>query len=593
MKKSAKRNTIVSAILSTVFCVSLMTGATFALFTSKSEVNIAVTSGKVEVVATISDLSLYTPKEIATEEGNNITNDTNIATTNDNGLSGTFGLGGTATLEDGTLKLDKMAPGDKATFKINVTNYSNVNVKYRTKIAVDDCGLFEGLKVNIGGLMVQSSSIWKSLAAPATDDSAKVSSYDCYVELPTTAENTYQNKSCKIGYTVEAVQGNAATTDDAGASLGVATATATVASSNNVTTGSTTLASADSVAVSESETKSVASATVPEGAKLEEGANSLTLNVSETATSDFTVTLNDNQSSKTLEVEMKGLSNENNKPIKVVMYIGKALDGLTLYHNNDSMTKKDSATAVSSDKDYYYDQTSGFLTMATNSFSPFTYVFDAKVVSTVSEFVSAVNDETIKTIKLGEDITIDKNDYDVSKRLYVDRDGLTIDLNKKTLTSPNCALTITGDNVTIKNGTMVSANGGSYTMQIYAGINVLVDGITMTGGVNVSGKNSANSDPDATVTITNCNITGTNFYAVCAQDNSAVTIKNTTLTKGKGAFFWIEKKGYSEGDEASKVDSKISYEKSTVTFNNGDISQDGVLYNKVGVAPVAIEGEVK
>lgn len=41
-------------------CMSLMAGATFALFTSESKVNIAVTSGKVSVVANIDETSVQT-----------------------------------------------------------------------------------------------------------------------------------------------------------------------------------------------------------------------------------------------------------------------------------------------------------------------------------------------------------------------------------------------------------------------------------------------------------------------------------------------------------------------------------------------------
>ena len=47
MKKS-----IVTSILVIALCFSVIAGATFALFTSESKVNVAVTSGNVEVVAT-------------------------------------------------------------------------------------------------------------------------------------------------------------------------------------------------------------------------------------------------------------------------------------------------------------------------------------------------------------------------------------------------------------------------------------------------------------------------------------------------------------------------------------------------------------
>lgn len=60
-----KKNIILSSVLTILLCVSLIAGSTFALFTSESSVNIAVTAGNVEVVATIDEnLELYSPKLI-------------------------------------------------------------------------------------------------------------------------------------------------------------------------------------------------------------------------------------------------------------------------------------------------------------------------------------------------------------------------------------------------------------------------------------------------------------------------------------------------------------------------------------------------
>ena len=48
-----KRRILLSAIITIALCICLITGATYAIFTSESTVNIAVTSGKVDVVATV------------------------------------------------------------------------------------------------------------------------------------------------------------------------------------------------------------------------------------------------------------------------------------------------------------------------------------------------------------------------------------------------------------------------------------------------------------------------------------------------------------------------------------------------------------
>ncbi len=223
------------------------------------------------------------------------------------------------------------------------------------------------------------------------------------------------------------------------------------------------------------------------------------------------------------------------------------------------------------------------------------FAASSKIVSTADELISAIADaKDGDTIKLGEDIEISSDVYSVNNRLNVTANNVTIDLNKKTLTASNCALTIVGSNITVRNGKMIATKSpeqttgeyGSYTMQV-KGKNVLVDHVTMTGGVNVSGENTENAnDPDASVTISYCDITATRFYTACAQRNSTVAIDHSTLTRGTEACFWIEKQGYSEdGDPKAAVASKISYEYSTVTING-----DEPLYNNTAGVPPVVTG---
>ena len=54
-----KKKILLSSILTIVLCISLITGSTFALFTSESKVNVAVSSGKVEMVANIENLQTW------------------------------------------------------------------------------------------------------------------------------------------------------------------------------------------------------------------------------------------------------------------------------------------------------------------------------------------------------------------------------------------------------------------------------------------------------------------------------------------------------------------------------------------------------
>ncbi len=199
------KKVILSSILSLILCASLIVGATFSLATSNSEVNIAIQSGNVSVTATITNLKTYSAEANAELTGYDEVEQSN----------GTFVNGGTAKIENGTLTLDRMIHGDKATFDIVLENNSNIDVQYQTIIqAVEDTGLFEGLKVTINsesytGSVIQSD--WATLKAADTQDKA-IATWSCSVELPIDADSSYQNKSTKIAIGVNAVQGNAIVT---------------------------------------------------------------------------------------------------------------------------------------------------------------------------------------------------------------------------------------------------------------------------------------------------------------------------------------------------------------------------------------------
>lgn len=423
-----------------------------------------------------------------------------------------------------------MTPGDKATFTISVTNYSNVKVKYRTKIAVsNDTGLFSGLKFNIGGVNVESSSIWKNLD-PATEGGTAVSSYDCYVELPSDKDNDYQNKSCEIAYTVEAVQGNAATANDEIVSIGYATATAAVESTDNMTTNAVSLTSADSVAVSESETKAVASATVPQGTKLENGVSSLTLNIYETETDDSNFTVesikeDDTLAVKTLEVEMKGLDNTNNdRLITVYMYVGEGLTNFSLYHNSVEMDCKESESAVVDDQDYYYNTGNGFVTMITKKFSPFTCVYDAVAVTEVASMyeLSVESSASWARIvqpghyKLTSDIT-------TSKFLCFNAGGVYINLNGKTLTIDGKSFRTNADVVNAKfsNGTIIIKNNGNLWQPSWGTTNLTFKDVNVESNCeDVIWARASSKECRLNIIGDNFNITNSRFLWACPDNGS-------------------------------------------------------------------------
>lgn len=210
MNTNMKKKTLVASILTIALCFSVIAGATFALFTSESDVNIAVTSGQVKLVATIDENSLATSSLGVEQE------------------AGKFANGGTATFdEDTNLTLTNVTPGDKATFNINVENESNVDIMYKITWTVNKEGL-DALEVTSNGeaLADLGWTLWQynkedevSAISGEWQDTSAATEYIPYnsntktlpveIELPMGAGNDYQNKEASISFAVEAIQANA------------------------------------------------------------------------------------------------------------------------------------------------------------------------------------------------------------------------------------------------------------------------------------------------------------------------------------------------------------------------------------------------
>ncbi len=202
------KKVILSSILSLVLCVSLIAGGTFALFTSDSKTNIAVNSGKVEVVATLEKAEgewVYSPSAIDYDSEEIPSSATNAA----DQKTGEFVNGGFATLNEEKLTLTNMTPGDKVMLNIRITNNSSVAVKYSTRLWVsENDGLFEGLKVSVNNapFTYTQQTAWTDLAVGSDDIVIPV-----VVELPADAGNEFQSKNATLSFSVSAVQANADT----------------------------------------------------------------------------------------------------------------------------------------------------------------------------------------------------------------------------------------------------------------------------------------------------------------------------------------------------------------------------------------------
>lgn len=198
-----KGKVILTSVVTIALCLCILTGSTFALFTNSDAVSISVTAGTVKVEAKInSSMRTYTQFDDSTkltEAFEDIT-----AT---NGVYD-FQNGGTAQLTDNNRKLTltNIAPGDAVDLVIDVTNTSNIAVKYLVRCQVTTDATTQELVIFVNGAEATAAasndyrSNWETMG---TTENINVT-----VRLPETVGNTYQGKTAEITFTVYAIQAN-------------------------------------------------------------------------------------------------------------------------------------------------------------------------------------------------------------------------------------------------------------------------------------------------------------------------------------------------------------------------------------------------
>ncbi len=193
-----KRKVILTSVVTIVLCLCILTGSTFALFTSKDTVNIAVTAGKVQMTAEIdaSSVDYYTVRTI-----NGVDTTTYSSKTS-------FENGGVAEIASGTIDILRMAPGDKLDFTINLTNGSNIDIKYCVVWTFNNtaAGITNAQGYNLHDVLeVYGEKTWTEWKATE----AKTRTTEVIVHLPDEVGNTHQEAGASITFTVYAIQGNA------------------------------------------------------------------------------------------------------------------------------------------------------------------------------------------------------------------------------------------------------------------------------------------------------------------------------------------------------------------------------------------------
>ena len=195
-----KKKVLAVSLLSIIMCLSLIVGATLALFMSSSDVDIAVTSGKIDVQASVTGLTTYSMGEATTSNG-------------------TFANGGTAKIENGSVKLDRMMPGDKVVVRVDIANTSNITYAQRISMQVTggDEALYRQLLVGISDAITEETqadaqyTYYNKFVGDWSTETVPSQTRYISIELPEYVGNSAQDMECTINFAVEAVQGNAVT----------------------------------------------------------------------------------------------------------------------------------------------------------------------------------------------------------------------------------------------------------------------------------------------------------------------------------------------------------------------------------------------
>ena len=191
--KNAKRSVIITAILAIIMCASLAAGATFALFTSSSSVNIVITSANVEVNADVKVTETW-------HENNGERAD---------GLYDTGKAEVTYENNQAKLTLSNFVPTDGVKLAVSLKNESTVKIKYRVVLLADrtvGTELLDELDIDMNGMAFRGYTLateYVELEAGASIDDIPVT-----IVFPKEADKG-MNVTCNLAIKVEAQQGNA------------------------------------------------------------------------------------------------------------------------------------------------------------------------------------------------------------------------------------------------------------------------------------------------------------------------------------------------------------------------------------------------
>ncbi len=531
-RRQTKR-ALLTSIMALVMCVVMLVGTTFAWFTDTATAN----------VNTIKAGELKLGLEMATAwdaEGN--PNDWADA----KGKTLNFLVNGAVPAQGAQILWE---PG--ATYRLpelRVSNAGNLNLKYKVQITGIEKGRTPTSTANLndvidwtityGGTNLSGSSDEYVLNAnEAKHDVIKISG-----TMKTSANNDYQGLSIDgVAVTVYATQmtgeyDSSRMDYDADAQYPVYAVAAVEVDTDGNTVNEAKLTTGET----HSSGNPIAQATVPAGAKVDSGTTQVELVIEDAETpANFTVS-NTQIAPKTLDISMNGLAAGNDELIKVEFYVEEGLQNVALYHNSDPMTACSELADVDADQEFYYDSTTGLVTMLTKTFSPFTYTSD-KVdwdKNTAAEYATPIDTKSkVVTIASAEELAL-------------------------------FAKQLTTDNV----------NYSNYTVNIVEDID-LGEGFWKpinSWGRLANATINGNGHTISNMTVRSCTNTSGYGAGFIGNTNGAITIKDIVFDKADVTF------GY-DGYRGNVGGIVMGYTYGTTLFENVDVTNSTILgYGKIG-----------
>ena len=389
MKKKNLRPLILSS-LAALAVAGVGVAGTFALFTDNAQTAISAQAGIVEVGLTPTGLTTYSAE--ANADGDRIDERGSKYISKLTEVEGTFTNGGTASLTDGVLSMNRLTPGDRVTFEAGLVNHSNVAIKYRLvyKFTGTSGVLAQGLvtKTNISGSQQTYEGLkefvapWTFLEAGATIGGDAIT-FD--IELPISRGNEYQNKDASFSFYVEAVQGNAYVEDDSKTLLfGELTPTQEAEQEVVDPAQPTVLQTTSELATTTVKT------TIPANTSYQTESEPtdnpiMTDDTVKLVVSDLIIAEDSTTKKGTVDLDISLLVNDVavsqfSEFVNVEVNVGKNLDITSVTHNGDAVTG------------YTYTASEGILRFATKNFSPFSVEYTLMPNTSYGFFDSYVKD---------------------------------------------------------------------------------------------------------------------------------------------------------------------------------------------------------